>query len=72
MRFSHVVGVAMLAGIGFTMSIFIGSLAFENQPELLLNAKVGVVFASLIAGVSGYLWLLWLSKSDCRTSQVGA
>ncbi|WP_163338910.1 Na+/H+ antiporter NhaA [Desulfopila sp. IMCC35008] len=62
--FSHVVGVAMLAGIGFTMSIFIGSLAFEVQPELLLNAKIGVVFASLIAGVSGYVWFLKTGKSE--------
>lgn len=58
MTFSHVTGVAMLAGIGFTMSIFIGSLAFESQPEFLLNAKIGIVLASLIAGVSGYLLLL--------------
>ena len=58
MKFKHVTGVAMLAGIGFTMSIFIGSLGFEDQPELLLNAKIGIVAASLIAGVAGYVWLL--------------
>ena len=63
MRFTHVTGVAMLAGIGFTMSIFISSLAFEYQPELLLNAKIGIVLASLLAGVSGYLWLLRAARS---------
>lgn len=57
-KLSHIGGVAMLAGIGFTMSIFIGSLAFAHQPELLLNAKIGIVLASLIAGVGGYAWLL--------------
>ena len=54
----QIVGIGLLAGIGFTMSIFIGSLGFENQPELLLNAKIGIVVASLIAGVAGYFWLL--------------
>jgi len=54
---SQILGIGFLAGIGFTMSIFIGTLAFESQPELLLNAKIGIVFASLIAGISGYVWL---------------
>lgn len=56
--FSQLCGVALLAGIGFTMSIFIGSLAFEDQAEFLLFAKIGIVFASVLAGVGGYLWLL--------------
>ncbi|MEJ2056974.1 MAG: Na+/H+ antiporter NhaA, partial [Desulfofustis sp.] len=42
---SHIVGIGLLAGIGFTMSIFIGTLAFENHPAYLLNAKIGIVFA---------------------------
>ncbi|MEN8256233.1 MAG: Na+/H+ antiporter NhaA [Thermodesulfobacteriota bacterium] len=54
---SHIVGVSLLAGIGFTMSIFIGELAFMGQPELLLNAKVGVLLSSVIAGASGFVWL---------------
>lgn len=62
MELKHVGGVSMLAGIGFTMSIFIGSLAFAHQPELLLNAKIGIVLASLIAGVCGYLWLRKTTK----------
>ena len=57
-RFKHIAGVAMLAGIGFTMSIFIGSLAFAKQPELLLNAKIGILLASVVAGIAGYVWLL--------------
>ena len=57
MSLKHIGGVAMLAGIGFTMSIFIGSLAFAHQPELLLNAKIGIVLASLVAGICGYTWL---------------
>ncbi len=54
---SQILGISMLAGIGFTMSIFIGTLAFETQPDYLLNAKIGIVFASFAAGVCGYGWL---------------
>ncbi len=50
-------GVALLAGIGFTMSIFIAGLAFSDQLNYLLNAKVGIILASLISGVLGYLVL---------------
>ena len=53
----HIHGLAMLAGIGFTMSIFVADLAFARAPELLLQAKTGILFASLIAGVAGYCWL---------------
>ena len=54
---SQIFGIGLLAGIGFTMSIFIGTLAFESQPEALLNAKIGILFASLSAGILGYIWL---------------
>lgn len=53
----QIVGIGLLAGIGFTMSIFIGTLAFESTPEALLNAKIGILFASLAAGLLGYIWL---------------
>ncbi len=58
-RFSQIAGVAVLGGIGFTMSIFIAELAFAEQPEYLLMAKTGVLAASLLAGVAGFVWL-WL------------
>jgi len=57
-KFSQVAGVGLLGGIGFTMSIFIGSIAFPSDPEYLINAKIGIVLASLLAGIAGYLWLL--------------
>lgn len=56
-EFRHIVGVSLLAGIGFTMSIFIAELAFAATPENLLMAKTGILFASLLAGAGGYLWL---------------
>ena len=55
--FSQVAGVSLLAGIGFTMSIFIAELGFASQPEYLLMAKTGVLIASLFAGLIGFAWL---------------
>jgi Na+:H+ antiporter, NhaA family len=53
-RWRHVYGAAWLGGIGFTMSLFIGTLAYgERSPELAL-AKFGILVASVIAGLGGY------------------
>ena len=61
-RFSQIAGVALLAGIGFTMSIFIADLGFADQPEYLLMAKTGILIASLLAGMGGFLWLWKVSN----------
>ena len=61
-RFSQIAAVSMLAGIGFTMSIFIAELGFADQAELLLMAKTGILAASLIAGLTGFVWLWWLGR----------
>ena len=52
----QIYGVAMLAGIGFTMSLFITDLAFID-PAYILNAKIGIFAASLFCGIIGYLTL---------------
>jgi NhaA family Na+:H+ antiporter len=57
MSLYHTVGLGLLGGMGFTMSIFIAALGFGNDAEQLVIAKTGVLAASLLAGVSGYLWL---------------
>ena len=49
-------GVALLASVGFTMSLFITELAFTN-PEHIVQAKFGIIIASVIGGISGYLLL---------------
>jgi len=59
---NQIFGVSFLAGIGFTMSIFVAELAFLNNPELIFQAKVGILSASLFSGLFGYFWLKNISK----------
>jgi Na+:H+ antiporter, NhaA family len=61
-RFSQIAAVSVLAGIGFTMSIFIAELAFKGHADYLLMAKTGVIFASLIAAIIGFSWLWMLGR----------
>jgi NhaA family Na+:H+ antiporter len=55
-KWKHIIGVALLAGIGFTMSLFISGLAFKN-PIFVDQAKYGILLASVISGVLGTLLL---------------
>ncbi len=56
----HLMGVGFLGGIGFTMSIFIAELSFPESREVLLMAKSGIMLASLLSALAGYLWLRFL------------
>lgn len=58
----HVTGAGLLAGIGFTVALFIAQLAFTD-PAMVEEAKIGILGASLIAGVGGYLLLRFGSPS---------
>ena len=65
-RWSHLLGAAWLGGIGFTMSLFISQLGFTN-PEQLEQAKVGILFGSLVAAALGLAWLLACTGKQPRS-----
>jgi len=59
----HIIGAGIIAGIGFTMSIFIATLAFTDESHQLI-AKIAIMSASLISGIAGFVYLSLLSKKQ--------
>lgn len=53
----QIYGAAVLAGIGFTMSLFIANLSFAGKPELMDEARIGILVASIISGITGFILL---------------
>lgn len=62
-KWSHIAGVGALAGIGFTMSIFITLLAYQ-EASLITETKIAVLLASLLSGVLGFVWLRFTLKNN--------
>jgi NhaA family Na+:H+ antiporter len=62
-NWAHIYGIACLAGIGFTMSLFIGSLSFDD-PALMNQVRLGVLSGSLVSGVLGYAVLMFASRQS--------
>jgi NhaA family Na+:H+ antiporter len=58
-RWPHIWGAGILAGIGFTVAIFIADLAFTT-PEIVATAKIAILLGSLISGFAGYLLLRYV------------
>ena len=56
LKWKNILGAGMLGGIGFTMSIFITLLAF-NDAVIIDHSKIAILLGSLISGILGYLWL---------------
>lgn len=56
LKWKHIIGAGILGGIGFTMSIFITLLAFKDS-SVINNSKIAILFASIISGIIGYLFL---------------
>jgi len=62
---THLYGIAVLCGIGFTMSLFIGSLAFEEEiVSSLFDERIGIIIGSLLSGILGYMVLYYAGKDD--------
>jgi len=66
-NFGHMAGIGLLAGIGFTMSLFISALAFEGQAAFLVDAKLGILLASLISGCAGTVCLVAVARLGKKT-----
>lgn len=67
MRWSELYGVSLLCGIGFSMSLFISSLAFEqNGTDYLPVDRLGILIGSFAAAIFGYVYLNWIlpKKTD--------
>jgi len=63
-NFLHMAGVALVCGIGFTMSLFIAGLAFEEEMGRFANeSRLGILFGSAAAGLAGYLFLRLAARS---------
>jgi NhaA family Na+:H+ antiporter len=64
---SQMYGVSMLCGIGFTMSLFISSLAFEQGArDIGVDDRLGILLGSLLSATCGYLWLRWRNSASPR------
>jgi len=61
-RWTQVYGISLLAGIGFTMSLFIGGLAFPDRPELVSEVKIGVLAGSILSAIAGFTVLRLASR----------
>lgn len=66
-RWAHIAGVGLLGGIGFTMSIFISLLSFDD-PLLQSEAKFSILIASVLAGSLGFIYLKSLNRSKITTN----
>ena len=63
-RWVHMIGAGLLAGIGFTMSIFIALLSYKDNQDLQDSAKFAILTASVLAGFLGYLLLKSTAKKE--------
>lgn len=63
---THIVGVAAAAGVAFTVSLFVTGLAFPDRPDLVQQARVGILVCAPIAGLLGFWLLRQAGRSDAE------
>jgi len=68
-RWSELYGASVLCGIGFTMSLFIGGLAFEGSPKAIEAAKLGTLAGSLLSAIAGWMILRIAPQSFAATDR---
>lgn len=69
-NFKYIYGMAWVAGIGFTMSMFVTGLAFKSIPDnasYIETAKISIILASFLSGVIGYIYLNFLNKVTLKS-----
>jgi NhaA family Na+:H+ antiporter len=69
LRFRQLVSSSLLAGMGFTLSLFIANAAFGNSPTLT-SVKLGILVASILAGVIGTVAFRFLSRIPSETTRL--
>jgi len=66
-KWVYILGIGLLGSIGFTMALFVANLAFK-ETDLINNAKISILFASVIAGLAGYFVLRKTLTSNYSTN----
>lgn len=69
MNFKQIYGAALLCGVGFTMSLFIGGLAFAGDTTLF-DDRLGIIMGSIVSGIAGYMMLKATLKEDINSTSV--
>ncbi len=69
MNFKQIYGAALLCGVGFTMSLFIGGLAFGNATPLF-DDRLGIIMGSIVSGIAGYMMLKATLKEEINSTSV--
>ncbi|MEG3767436.1 Na+/H+ antiporter NhaA [Alteromonas sp. 14N.309.X.WAT.G.H12] len=65
LSFKHIYGCALLCGVGFTMSLFIGSLSFEDSGvNRIFDERIGILGGSLVSALLGYMVLFWIGSKS--------
>jgi len=64
LKWGHILATGFMAGIGFTMSIFITLLAFKSQPDDVTISKIAIMISSVVAGIIGYVFLGKMLKNN--------